>query len=109
MLLPGRGSPESRWCRGLEDVANLMAELAAQFTIEVGERLVEQQQLRLRRQGAGQGDTLLLAAGKLMREALAEVFQVDQFQQLFGDAAFCGCLRMPKAMLSATLRCGNSA
>jgi hypothetical protein len=54
---------------GLEDVAHLVAELAAQFAVEVGERFVEQQQLRFRRQGTGQGDALLLAAGKLMRNA----------------------------------------
>ncbi|MNT78836.1 hypothetical protein D3C72_2181090 [compost metagenome] len=40
----------------------------------------------LRRQSAGQGDALLLAAGKLMGEALAKALEVDQFQQLFGHA-----------------------
>ena len=44
----------------LEYVAHLMAKLAAQLTVEVGEGFIQQQQLRLRRQGAGEGDTLLL-------------------------------------------------
>ncbi|MND65478.1 hypothetical protein D3C80_568480 [compost metagenome] len=47
---------------GLEDVAYFMAELAAQFAIKVGEGFVEQQQLRFRRQGTGQCDTLLLTS-----------------------------------------------
>ncbi|MNP43636.1 hypothetical protein D3C76_1374660 [compost metagenome] len=63
-----------------------MAELAAQFTVEVGEGFVQQQQLRFGRQCTRQGDPLLLATGKLVGVALAEVFQVDQLEQFFGDA-----------------------
>ncbi len=62
----------------LENVAHLMAELAPQFAIEVGERFVEQQQLRLRRQGAGEGHALLLTTGKLVGKTLAQVLQVNQ-------------------------------
>jgi hypothetical protein len=38
---------------GFQDIAHFVAELATQLAIQVGERLVQQQQLRLRRQGAG--------------------------------------------------------
>ncbi|MNR01216.1 hypothetical protein D3C85_1170140 [compost metagenome] len=31
---------------------------------------------------------MLLATGQLVREAFAEILQVDQFEQLFGDALF---------------------
>ena len=72
----------------LEDVTDFVAELAAQFTIEVGEGFIEQQQLRLRCQCAGQGYPLLLAAGEFVGEALAEVLQVHQFEHLGGDPVF---------------------
>ncbi len=63
---------------GLEDVAHFMAQASTQFAVEVGEGLVQQQQLRLRRQRAGQRHTLLLPTGKLMRETLAQVAEVHQ-------------------------------
>ena len=46
------------------DMQRLVADLAAQLGVEAGERLIQEQQPRRRRQGPGQGDTLLLAARK---------------------------------------------
>jgi len=46
--------------------------LVAQLGVEVGERLVEQQQPRLDHQRAREGHALLLAAGELARVALAQ-------------------------------------
>jgi hypothetical protein len=66
----------------LEDVAHLDGELLAQGHIEIGEGLVEQQQARLRRQGARQGDALLLAAGELVRVATRLAAQADQAQHV---------------------------
>ncbi|KWV89441.1 hypothetical protein PFLmoz3_00863 [Pseudomonas fluorescens] len=80
----------------LEDVAHFMAELAAQFAIEVGKGFIQQQQLRLRRQDPGESDALLLTTGKLMGEALAQVLQVDQFQQLGNYALFLRVLANAK-------------
>jgi hypothetical protein len=40
-----------------------------QLGVEVGQRLVEQQDLRLQHQRAGDGDALLLAAGELGGQA----------------------------------------
>ena len=51
-------------------VADEDPHLLAQLGVEIGERLVEQQDLRLDHQRAGQRDALLLAAGKLARIAL---------------------------------------
>ena len=80
------GDQNGAGAAGLEDIANLMAEAAAQLAIQVGEGLIEQQQLRLRSQSPGQGHALLLAAGQFMRVALAQVAELDQLQQLLGDA-----------------------
>ena len=68
-----------------ENVANLMAQATAQLYVEVRERLVKQQQLRLGRQRPGQGDTLLLATRQLMRVTTAQPAEFDQFQHLFDD------------------------
>ena len=47
--------------------ADVLAHAAAQLGVEVGERLVEEQDLRLEHDGARHGDALLLAAGELAR------------------------------------------
>ncbi len=57
-----------------------MAEASTQFDIKVRERLVKQQQLWLGRQGAGQGNPLLLATRKLMRVTLAQTTELDQLE-----------------------------
>ena len=57
---------------GIVQAPHLEAHLLAQVGIEVGERLVEQQRVRLDDQRAGERDALLLAAGKLRRIALGE-------------------------------------
>ena len=47
--------------------------------------LIEQDDLGLHRQGSGDGGTLLLAAGKLIRIGMALVGNTDLGQQRFGD------------------------
>ncbi len=56
--------------------------LAAQGGIQVGQRLVQQQQARVDRQRAGEGDALLLAAGKLPRQPVGQRLQPGQPQHL---------------------------
>ncbi len=51
--------------------ADLEAHAAAQVGIEVRQRLVEQQDVRLRGKRAGEGDALLLPAGELRRIAFS--------------------------------------
>ena len=87
--------------------------LLAQLLVERGERLVEQQHARALDQRARERDALALAAGELMRLALAETFELDQRQHL-GDARRDLGLRQPSclspnATLPSTVRCGNSA
>ena len=70
----------------LLDLADLLAHMAAQLGVEVGERLVEQQHLRLQHQRARHRDALLLAAGQLAGQPVAEAGQADQFQPGIGAA-----------------------
>ena len=67
---------------GAEDVADLGDEPLARGAVEVGERLVEQEQRGRGRERTGQGDALLLAARELVRMALAGIRQADQRQHL---------------------------
>ena len=53
----------------LLQVAHLLAQALAQVLVEAGEGLVEEQDLRLEHEGAGERHPLLLAAGELMRHA----------------------------------------
>ena len=58
--------------RGFQPLVQFLdfgAHLHAQFGVEVGERLVEQEHLRVAHDGAAHGDALALAAGKLARIA----------------------------------------
>ncbi|EGF32131.1 hypothetical protein IMCC9480_2880 [Oxalobacteraceae bacterium IMCC9480] len=62
----------------------------AQLGVEVRQRFVEQNHRRVVDQRAGDGDALLLAAGKLMREAFAEMPEPElrqHFLDLGGDVA----------------------
>ncbi|MNZ92751.1 hypothetical protein D3C78_1117860 [compost metagenome] len=86
------GDQDGAGAARLEDLAHLVAEAAAQLDVEVGEGLVEQQQARLRRQRAGQGHALLLAAGQFMGIALAQGAEIDQLEHLGGDALALGVL-----------------
>ncbi|MCY1234030.1 hypothetical protein D9M72_465980 [compost metagenome] len=58
----------------------------AQFQVERGERFVQQQHIRARRQGAGQGHPLLLAAGEFGGTAAGQVFHLHQGQHLLDPA-----------------------
>jgi len=58
-----RRVPTVRW-----DLAQFDLHLLAQLGVEVGERLVEQQDLRLDHQSAGERDALLLARRELARK-----------------------------------------
>ncbi len=58
------------------------AHALAQLGIEVGERLVEEQDRRLDHQRTGKRDTLLLPAAELRRVAVLEALQADRRQNL---------------------------
>ena len=81
---------------GLLDVDQLELRVLAQLLVERGERLVEQQQLGLRDEGARQRDALSLTAGELVRLALCERPELDHVEHLV-DAP--GDLRLGHAQL----------
>ena len=64
------------------DRADFFAQRNADLGVERRQRLVEQQQLGLRRQCARQRDALLLTAGELVRVAVAELRQLDDLEHL---------------------------
>jgi hypothetical protein len=74
------GDEYGRDARALDDVANLEGKALAQVDVQVRERLVEQQQVRFRRQRARQRHALLLASGKLVRIGVAYTGQTHQRQ-----------------------------
>ena len=64
----------------LLDAADLGAHLLAQLGVQVGERLVHQQHLRLHHQRARQRHALLLPAGELVGRAVLQPGQLHQLQ-----------------------------
>ena len=96
------------------DVADEDAHLLAQLGVEIGERLVEQQDARLDHERARQRDTLLLAAGELARDsgpslpASCTMSSTRAMRVLISAAAILR-ISSPKARFCATVMCGNSA
>ena len=64
------------------DRPDLLAQDDPDLGVERRQRLVEEEDLRLDGERAGEGDALLLAAGQLPRVALAAVLEVDELEQL---------------------------
>ena len=68
--------------RGLEPLVQFLdlgAHLHAQLGVEVRQRLVEQEDLRIAHDGAAHGDALALAAGELARKALQIRSEAEDF------------------------------
>ena len=61
------------------ELGDLDAHLHAQFGVEVGERFVEQEDLRLAHDGAADGDALALAARELLGLALQQRLDAEDF------------------------------
>ena len=83
---------------GLEDGAKFLRQLFAQVHVQAGKRLVQQQQGRRGRQGAGQGHPLLLAPAELVRHAFSQGLQADEGQHLLHALRLIGGaqIRQPK-------------
>jgi hypothetical protein len=94
-------------------VQQFLAHLHAQRLVQVGQRLVQQQHLRLDDHGARQRHALLLAARQLVGPALRVVGQahhVERRAHLLADLVPVSLRSTrPKATLSHTVRCGHSA
>ena len=65
----------------LLELLDLLARRGAQFGVEVGERLVEQERGRLAHQRARQRDTLALAAGELTRPPVEKMPNAEQLRR----------------------------
>ena len=85
---------ERRHALGLEDRAHLEREALAEIHVEVGEGLVQQQELRTRGEGTRERHALLLPARQLMRIARGPRFEADRREQL-AYAVPARCLRRP--------------
>ncbi len=98
---------------GLEALVQLLdlgAHRDAQLGVEIRQRLVEQEDLRVAHDGAAHGDALALAAGKLARIARQERHKAEDLggaltrASLSAFGAFFSISE--KAMFSATVMCG---
>ena len=72
------------------DAAELELHLLAQLAVQRGQRLVEQQEVGLEDQRAGDGDALLLAAGELVDAPLAQPAEPHEIEiplDPFGNGA----------------------
>ena len=82
----------------------------AQFGVEIAERFVEQEDLRIAYDGPANGDTLPLAARKLLGEAVEQGFEREDARGLLdlpGDLSFgTPAKRKAKPILSRTVICG---
>ena len=77
---------QNRSLEGVEQAHKVLLQHALQMGVQSAEGLVQHEDARARRQHAGQGHALLLAAGELGRIALPETAQTETFQ-LLGDNA----------------------
>src|SRR5665811_727038 len=70
--------------------AYLRAHLQPELGVEIAQRFVHEHDSRLGDDGAGDGDALLLATGKLCRVFLAMLAQMDQVQDLVNSLVTFG-------------------
>ena len=73
------------------DVLELGPHGEAQFGVEIGERLVHEENLRLAHDGARQGGALALAAGKRARLAVEIIAELDHLRRLAHQPVMVGC------------------
>jgi hypothetical protein len=91
----------------------MLSRFATQAGVEVGERLIHQEQARIAHNRPRHRHPLPLAAGELRRFAIEQGIQLQHLRDFIHPRLPAGfsSLRtfMPKVMLSRTDRCGNSA
>jgi hypothetical protein len=99
--------------RGLEAAVQLLdlhPHLDAQFRVQIGKRLVEEENLRVAHDGTPHGDALALTARKLLGEAVEKLGQVEDLgrpRHLGLDFLLGRALdHERKPMFSATVLCG---
>ena len=77
------GNDDDGYVETSVDVFQTLQNAARSGGVEGGSGFVGEDDLRLRRQRAGNADTLFLTAGKLGRVMVGTVLQVDDFQTFF--------------------------
>ena len=92
---------------------DLRTGLHTELCIEVGERLIHEEDLRLANDCTAHGDALALATGESLRLAVEELGEIEDLGGLLNALANlvlrgAGDLQA-KPMLSATVMCGYSA
>ena len=92
--------------RGFPDALQIAVKLLAGHGVERGERLIHEQQFRIRRKRPRKGDALLHAAGKLVNVGMYEMLQSDHFQVHFRDVAPLG-FRKAGLQIQAVYHVGN--
>ena len=80
------GHEQRRGAGRAQHVDDVGAQAGPQVGVEAGERLVEQHEPRLGRQRPGEGDALALAAGQLVRVAVAVAGEPDHAEPVVARA-----------------------
>jgi hypothetical protein len=76
------GHEENRLPRFLPDLLQLLVQDVASLSVERGEGLVHEQDLRIHREGAGDGNSLSHASGQLMRVRAGESGEMHHSQKM---------------------------
>ena len=103
-----------RGAQPLMQPLDLHAHLDAQLRIQIGQRLVEQEQQRITHQGAAHRHALTLPAGKLRRLAVEQRLDLQQPRHARQDLGLLAASArrrhsMPKVMFCRTVIDGYSA
>ena len=81
------GDVDGRRLQLVLDARDLRAHLHAQLRVQVGQRLVHQEDLRAAHDRAAHGDALALAAGERLRLAVEQLLEPDHLRDLARPAA----------------------
>ena len=105
------GDVDDRGPEPLVQLLDLDAHGDAELGVEVGQRLVEEEDLRVADDGAAHGDALALAAGELLRVAVEQMAEVEDRRGAGSTFSSISVLGAPlilsaKPMFSATVLCG---
>ena len=87
---------DGRDAEPLVELRERRAHADAELRVEVRERLVEQEGLRLARDRAAHRDALALAAGELCGASLEQVFEPEELRHLFDPARDLRLRRLPR-------------
>ena len=104
------GDVDRRLAEALVELLDLGPHVDAQLGVEIGERLVEQEQLRIAHQRPAHRDALALAAGKLAGLAPKQRFDLQEAATRSTASSCCAFgtprLSMPKVMFWRTVIVG---